>query len=58
MRNNILSCNSKGFLTAKQSEYEACLSFDADKLNQLLDKDESKWVENLDQAKAKADSIR
>ena len=41
--------NKKGVLTSRLESYTDCLSFARANLNKLLDKDEKKWDDNLEQ---------
>ena len=41
--------NKKGVLTGKLDSYTDCLSFARSNLNKLLDTDEKKWEDNLEQ---------
>ena len=41
--------NKKGVLTGKLESYTDCLSFARSNLNKLLNKDDKKWEENLEQ---------
>ena len=41
--------NKKGVLTSKLESYTDCLSFARSNLNKLLDTDEKKWEDNLEQ---------
>lgn len=47
--------NDKGVLLHKESEYSNCLTLQAEKLNELLDKDEGIWERKLEEAKESVD---
>ena len=48
----------KGFLTSELQEYISCLFFDLEKLEGLLNKDDTKWTKSVAKTQERIEEIR